>query len=314
MSALENIIIAGATGSVGAPILKALLEEPSLNITILTRTGSSAKFPEGIPVKTVSDAYTVKELTEAFEGQDAVLVALSTGPVTKDDLALRIIDAAVAAGVKRFIPSEFAANNLDPRARKLVPVFDAKGRMLEYLQKKAYESNGKLTWTSFSCGSWLDWGLNPAKSGNFLGIDVKNRKATVWDSGDSKFTMTTARNTGLAVVRALLKPGETANKQVFLNDFLTSSNEIIASLEKQTGEKWNVERKESKPVMEESRRQFDAGDFNAVYPLIALSFVGDIEVGHNFPKEQKIWNEQLGLPAESFDGVIKEAIELANRG
>ena len=146
-----------ATGSVGTPILNALLAEPAFTVTILSRHSSSAQFPTGIPVRKVSDDFTVDELTKAFEGQDAVVVALTTTSVSKDDLAVRLVDAAIAAGVKRFVPSEFGTNNLDPRARKLVPVYDAKGRTLEYLKQKAGGSDEKLTWTSFACGSWLDW-------------------------------------------------------------------------------------------------------------------------------------------------------------
>ncbi|KAF2249668.1 isoflavone reductase family protein [Trematosphaeria pertusa] len=309
---LKNIIIAGATGSVGAPILSALLAEPSFNVTVLTRASSSAKFPSGVPVKQVSDAFTVSELTEAFKGQDAVVAALSTTPVTKDDLAFRIIDAAVAAGVKRLIPSEFGTNNLDPRARSLVPVYDLKGKMLEYLIKRAKESNGALTWTSISCGSWLDWGLDPAKSGNFLYVDVKHRKATIWDSGLSRFAVTTSTGTGLAVAKVLLNPELTANKQVFLSDFVTNSREIVASLERQMGEKFTVEEKESGTVIRELRSKFDAGDFNATYPLLALSFVADVDVGYDFEKEQEVWNGKLGLPKQTLDEVVKGAIELAN--
>lgn len=150
----KNITIAGANGSVGAPILKALLAEPSFNVTILSRATSSTTFPAGVPVRKVSDAYTVEELKEAFKDQDAVVVALNTTSVTKDDLAFRIIDGAVAAGVKRLIPSEFGNNNLDPRARSLVPVYDLKGNMLEYLIKRAKEPDNVLTWTSIACGSW----------------------------------------------------------------------------------------------------------------------------------------------------------------
>ncbi|KAF2677956.1 NAD(P)-binding protein [Lentithecium fluviatile CBS 122367] len=309
--ALKNIIIAGANGSVGAPILSVLLAEPSFTVTILSRASSSAKFPSGIPVKQISDAYTFDELKEAFADQDAVVVALSTTPVTKDDLAFRIIDAAVAAGVKRLIPSEFGTNNLDPRARSLVPVYDLKGKMLEYLIKRAEESKGALTWTSISCGSWLDWGLNPAKSGNFLNIDVKTRKATLWDSGLSRFAVTTSANTGLAVAKALLNPELTANKQVFLSDFVTTSREIVDSLEKQLGEKFSIEKKESAPVIEELRGKYEGGDFNATYGLLALSFVADMDVGYDFEKEQEVWNGKLGLPRRTLDEVVREAIELA---
>ena len=262
-------------------------------------------------MKTVSDAYTTAELTAAFAGHDAVVSALSTGPVTKDDLAFRIVDAALAAGVKRVIPSEFGANNLDSRATSLVPVYELKGKMLRYLMQKAEESNGALTWTSIACGSWLDWGLDPAKSGNFLGIDVKGRKATVWDSGRSRFSVTTSENTGMGVARVLMDAEGTANKQVFLSDFVTSAREIIDSLERQTGERWEVEERESGPAMRELRGRFDGGEFNATFGLLAISFVGDVDVGYDFEKEQKVWNGELGLPKRSLDEVVKGAIELA---
>ncbi|PSN72212.1 NAD(P)-binding protein [Corynespora cassiicola Philippines] len=315
---LKNIIIAGATGSVGAPILSALLEAQTFNITVLSRASSPATFPPNIHAIKISDEYPLAELTEAFAGQDAAIIALSTQTVAhkdgsqKDDLPFRLIDAAVAAGVKRFIPSEFGTNNLDPKARSLSPVYNAKGEMLEYLMKKSEESDGKLTWTSFSCGSWLDWALDPAKSGNFLFIDVKNRKATVYDKGTSPFTVTTSKNTGLAVARALAEPELSANRQVFLRDFSTNSLSIIAALEAEMGHKFAVEERESAPEMKERREKYDTGDWNAMFPLLAISFVGDVDVGVNF-KEEELWNEKLGLPKVTLEQVIKEAVELAER-
>ena len=314
-SLLKNIMIAGATGSVGAPILKALLDESSFNVTILSRTTSSANFPPNIPVKKVSDDYTIAELTEAFKGQDAVVVALSTVPVTKegkDSLAFRLIDAAIAAGVKRFIPSEYGTNNLDPRARSLVPVYDRKGEALEYLIAKAKDSNGALTWSSIACGSWLDWALNSATSGNFLGIDVKGRKAVIYDSGRSRYAVTTSTNTGLAVARVLLNPEISANKQIFLADFTTTSRDIVETLEKQTREKFEIELKESKPEVKMLRERFDAGDENAMFPLLRISFGADVDVGYDFENEQEVWNSKLGLPKVTLEEVLKEAIEIAN--
>jgi uncharacterized protein YbjT (DUF2867 family) len=99
---IKNVLIAGASGSVGTPILTALLADPSFTVTILSRASSRATFPPNIPVIKVSDAFTVSELTTAFKNQDAVVVALTTSSVTadgRDGLAFRIIDAAVAAGV-----------------------------------------------------------------------------------------------------------------------------------------------------------------------------------------------------------------------
>ncbi|KAH7130078.1 hypothetical protein B0J11DRAFT_243724 [Dendryphion nanum] len=314
MSTIKNVIIIGATGSVGAPILTALLAEPSFKVTILSRTSSKAKLPENVPVIKVSDAFSVEELTEAFKGQDAVVGATSTGAVTTDGLALRIVDAAVAAGVKRLIPSEYGTNNLSPKARKYHPVYNAKGEALEYLQKKAAESNGKLTWTSISCGSWLDWALNPAQSGNFLKIDVKARTAVIYDSGDSRLAITTAHNTGLGVARALLNPAVTENKQIFLADFIVSPNDIVSAVQKATGEKFAIEHRQSAQEIKELRQRLDAGDVSASFPLLTLSFLGDVDVGVEFDKEGlKIWNGELGLPENTLEAVVKEAVELAAR-
>jgi nucleoside-diphosphate-sugar epimerase len=313
---IKNVLIAGATGSVGLPILNALLAEPSFTVTILSRASSKATFLPNIPVIKISDDYTIAELTSAFKNQDAVIIALTTSFVTadgKDGLAIRLIDAAVAAGVKRFIPSEYGANNLDPRARSLIPIYDIKGAMLEYLIAKAEESNGKLTWTSISCGSWLDWALDPSKSGNFLGIDVKARKATVYDSGDARFAITTSVNTGLAVAHALKYADLTANKQVFLADFVSTTNEIVASLEEQTGEEFEITHKDTASEIKVMREKYDAGNFNAAFPILAMSFGGDLDVGYDYEKEQEVWNEKLGLPKIGLDEVVKEAIELAHR-
>jgi nucleoside-diphosphate-sugar epimerase len=185
---LKDILILGASGSVGTPILTALLSIPTFTITILTRTSSTANFPPHIPLKKVSDAFTVAELTTAFKDQDAVVVALTTSSVTQDDLAVRIIDAAVAAGVKRLIPSEFGTDNLDPRARRLVPIYDAKGRTLEYLIKRAEESDGALTWTSVACGSWYvesQSSYHDAISMTFFPMQTQDADAEIGSTGAS---------------------------------------------------------------------------------------------------------------------------------
>ncbi|KAB2103392.1 hypothetical protein AG0111_0g8027 [Alternaria gaisen] len=315
-SHIKNVLILGASGSVGAPILNALLNEPSFNVTIVSRASSSASFPSDIPVIKISDAFTTEELTEAFRGQEAVVVALTTGSVIsgkKDGLAFRLIDAALAAGVRRFIPSEFGANNLDPRARALVPTYDRKGEMLEYLMKACENSQGKLTWSSICCGSWLDWALDPAKSGNFLSIDVKGRKATVYDSGTRRFAITSSKNTGLAVAKALLDTAMTANKQIFLCDFSASTRQIVSALEAETKTRFLVEEKQSGPDIKRFRDQFDAGDLNATFPLLAISFGADVDVGYDFEAEQEVWNKKLDLPKVTLEEIIHDAVELATR-
>lgn len=84
-------------------------------------------------------------------GQDVLVSAIGFGAI---ELEKPLIEAAIEAKVKRFLPSEYGVNNTNPVARKLSPVFDAKGKIIEYLKTK--ESSG-LSWTAVSTGLWLDW-------------------------------------------------------------------------------------------------------------------------------------------------------------
>jgi hypothetical protein len=124
--------------------------------------------------------------------------------------------------------------------------------------------------------------------------------------------VTTSTNTGLAVAKSLLHPSLTANKQIFISDFVTNVREILASLEKQLGEKFNVEEKKSAPQIKELRKRYDEGNFTATFELVALSCVADVDVGYDFEKEREIWNGKLGLPDQTLDEVVKDAIELAS--
>jgi uncharacterized protein YbjT (DUF2867 family) len=70
----------------------------------LTRESSSNKFPSEVKIAKV-DYTNLESLTAALEGQDALVSAVASLAVPSQRL---LIDAAVQAGVKRIIPSEYA--------------------------------------------------------------------------------------------------------------------------------------------------------------------------------------------------------------
>lgn len=91
-----------ATGNVGSEIYKALKSSPAnFNITILSRPDSKSKQPEG--AKVIQYDYNDPALVDALRGQDAIIVAVSA-MVTISQVPL--IDAAIKAGVKKFVPAE----------------------------------------------------------------------------------------------------------------------------------------------------------------------------------------------------------------
>ena len=145
-----NIAIIGANGNVGACITHALLNDPDFKVTILSRTNSESSFPAGARVRKV-DYDSHAELVEALHGIEAVVCAVGAAGFEGQK---RIIDAAIAAGVQRYLPSEFSSNTKSQRVQELVPAFKPKTEVLHYLRTK--ESTG-LTWTGLCTGPLLDW-------------------------------------------------------------------------------------------------------------------------------------------------------------
>lgn len=130
-------------------ILKGLTSSPhNYNVSVLSRQESSYKAPEG--VKLIKTDYSPESLASVLKGQDAVVSAITTTAVLDQK---KIIDAAIVAGVKRFIPSEYGVDTSDPVSLKRVPPLAFKNQIREYLESK----QGQIEWTSIYTGPFFDW-------------------------------------------------------------------------------------------------------------------------------------------------------------
>jgi uncharacterized protein YbjT (DUF2867 family) len=133
----------------GRPILNTLVKYSSFNITVVSRQESTSSFPES--VKVIKADYSSHEsLTNAFKGQDAVISLVGGAALGEQK---KLIDAAIAAGVKRFLPSEYGSNVPDDRVRQAVPVFEAKKSVVDYLKSK----EDVIEWSSVITGVFFDW-------------------------------------------------------------------------------------------------------------------------------------------------------------
>lgn len=94
--------------------------------------------------------YGEASLVEAFKGQDAVVSALGADGLAQE---IKVVDACVKAGVKRFLPSEYSCDAQNANTAALIPVFGIKVKVIEHL--KAQESKG-LTWTGVVTGAAFD--------------------------------------------------------------------------------------------------------------------------------------------------------------
>ncbi|KAH7392617.1 hypothetical protein BKA66DRAFT_457889 [Pyrenochaeta sp. MPI-SDFR-AT-0127] len=290
----KNVIIAGAGGNLGPSILSAFLKDSSFNVTVLSRPDSKTTFPAGVKV-VKADYESVSSLKDAFQGQD-VVISLVAGVAIGDQN--KLIDASIAAGVKRFVPSEFGSNVPNKRTREIVPVFEGKFATVNYLKSK----ESVISWTSIITGPFFDWGL---KAG-FHGFNAANKTVTLYDGGKGKFSTTNLYTIGLALVKSLEKPDLTKNQYVYVSSFVTTQLEILAAAEKITGEKWTVTDVSTKDHIKEGQEKLQKGDFSGILNLLqGVTFSVEEDLGDLTP--QGLWNEKLGLPKDNFEDSIKAA-------
>lgn len=140
-------------------------------------------------------------------------------------------------------------------------------------------------------------------------MHIAARKFVLWDDGEGLFSTTTEENTALAVVNALTKKWEeTTNKVVWLSDFALSQKQLLEAVERLTGEKFETEFISSESFVLEKQAASAAGDGGATYALIETGFVTGKYGGH-LEEEGEIMNDLLELPKQSFDEVVKAAVE-----
>ncbi|PVH93433.1 NAD(P)-binding protein [Periconia macrospinosa] len=302
MSPFKNILIVGAAGSIGTHVLKTLEQEPTFTLTLLQRASSKAKLPAHLRTISIADSYPTDELVQAFKDQD-VIVNCMTSLSAADQF--RMVDAAISAGVTRYVPSEYGLNNLRPDAQALNSVFHDKGKVQEYLRAKA--TDGAIEWMSISCGMWIRWSMEH----EFLGMHVKEKKFIFWDDGEGLFSCTTEENTANGLVQALLNRDETKNTNVFLSDFVISQQELIKAIERIQGITYDKETIDSQKLIQEKQDAVRGGDQMAIYALIETGFVTG-KYGGNLEKEGELFNDRLGLPRKTLDNVVEEALRAQN--
>jgi hypothetical protein len=106
-------------------------------------------------VKRVPDDFSGPEVVAALRGCDAVVCCMGGAHVSQQ---LPLIDAAVAAGVKWFVPAEFGSNKLAAKDGPQSPHNNFIHAKKEVVLKRlaAAEKEG-LSWTALSTGAFLDW-------------------------------------------------------------------------------------------------------------------------------------------------------------
>ncbi|KAK8043405.1 hypothetical protein PG993_005835 [Apiospora rasikravindrae] len=291
---IKNVAIAGAGGNLGKIVTPTFVSSGKFNVRVLTRQGSStADLPEGVEVVEV-DYSSPESLQAALAGQDAV-ISLITTPAAMTQLAL--IDAAIAAGVRRFIPSEFGSNLANPKTRAN-PVFKHKVATEDYLIEKAQATD--LTYTFFYNNAFLDWALRA----NFI-VDFTKPNPQVLDGGDTPFSATTMQSVADGLVGVLLHPEETKNRAVYVHDLVTSQNRLLAlARQARPDRSWEPESVALDDLVAVAEKRMAQGifDFETIGPFLKRA-IADPECGGVFTGQTD--NELLGLKGKTDEFILE---------
>ncbi|MCJ1424704.1 hypothetical protein MMC29_002592 [Sticta canariensis] len=289
MAAIKNVAIVGASGSLGGPVLNALVKSGKFNVTVITRPSSSTSFPDLVTVRT-ADLSSVESVTAAFQGQDAVVSTVGTAGLQGQTI---LVEAAVAANVTRFLPSDFGSDLANPKTGAL-PVFKFKIETHKALREAA-ATKPEFTYTLVCTNAFLDWGLQM----NIL-LNWKDSKPKLFDGGKNVFSATTLDTVAQAVVGVLSHPEETKNRFVYVKDIDISQNQLLEIAKKvDPGKTWEEPIHVDTAELEKS--SYESLAKGEVTPPVMVAFLvrvifGPSEYGNRFTKTD---NELLGVKGKT---------------
>ncbi|KAF1847704.1 NAD(P)-binding protein [Cucurbitaria berberidis CBS 394.84] len=298
----RKIAIVGGSGSIGSHTLSALLKTNIHTVTAISRSESNATFPAGVIVKK-GDYSDESFLVSALEGQDILILQLGIFSV---DQQTPLIRAAAKAGVPYVLPTEFGSDPYSPLAKNFPMLIERKKKYRDLVEELG------LSWIAVVNNPWFDWSL---KHGNW-GINIKEKKATLYKGAEGKLNTTTQRKVGEGVSKLLSLPDaelETfKNKPVYLSSFEINQREVLDSAIRVTGTKesdWKVVVRDADEVIAEARKEVAQGNHMAHIMEFYITHMKESSGGNYQAKATKD-AEVLGLKdEEDLDDVVKAVVD-----
>ncbi|KAL2845471.1 NmrA-like family protein [Aspergillus pseudoustus] len=297
--AISKVALAGK-GRLGSVVLDELLRA-GFEMVVLTRSISSIKdIPEAVQILEV-DYTSQVSLMAALKGIDAVISTVAGVAVSGQK---PLIDAAIATGVKHFIPADYAMSLRAPEVRMLPPYTDVLG-IENYLRARADDRNN-MAWTVVACGGFLEYSFDLP----FM-IDLANRRIDVVNGGDVPFSLSEFRTVAKAIAGVLTQPGRVVEHCVQVHGMLVTQNEVlrIAKRHSPDPESWVVNEKEAHLRFTEGLDMLKRGEFTmeAVSTLMA-GVIWDPKYKTGFRETDNEWLAIEDVPNEMLEETIKQKL------
>ncbi|KAI8692582.1 NmrA domain-containing protein [Fusarium sp. Ph1] len=202
----RKIAIVGGTGTVGSRTLSSLLDKNIHTIMAISRSDSSATFPENATVLK-GDYSDENFLVSALKGQVVLILQLSPTAMSVQESFIR---AAAKAGVPYILPTEFGTDIEALDLTREQPITSGKKGSRDLVEQ-------------LGVSSWI----------------TVERKAEIWNGGNVKANTSTLKRVGAAVAELLSRPEEELsaykNRPFYVSSFFISQMEILERMQRITG-------------------------------------------------------------------------------
>jgi len=254
----DIIVVAGGTGNLGERIINALIDRGA-EVRALVRSSSDKEKVNALKQKGAKiielDMSHEQELIDACRGASCVVSALQGLRDVIVDAQTLLLNAVVAAGVKRFIPSDFAVDftKINSENRN----FDFRREFHKQLDKAAISA------TSIYNGAFAD-----ILTYNTPILDLKNKTAGYWgDNADWKLDFTTMDNTAAFTAAAAMDVS--APRNLHIASFQVSPNDLANLASEISKTKYSTKsmgRLEQIDAYNKQQRAADPKGENEMYP------------------------------------------------
>jgi uncharacterized protein YbjT (DUF2867 family) len=231
-----TVLLAGATGMLGARIARHLVEAEVVALRLLVRpaalavpgkrSGLDSLVERGAEL-VEGDLADPASLRRATEGVDVVVSALQGGREVVVDGQIALARAAAANGVRRILPSDFAVDLFKATPGEH-PAFDLRREADEEIAALGMEHVHVLT------GALLDM---IATGGGIIEFDDGAGIATFWGTGGERFDATTVDDTARYAARAAVDPSVPSGKFAVAGQRV-SYGDIVSHVECGTGRRY----------------------------------------------------------------------------
>lgn len=214
------ILVAGATGDLGGRLVKALRQRGA-SVRALVRpetdpTKVAILTQPGVEVRPVHFA-DHEALTQACTGASCVVSVLAGLHEVIVDTQIQLLDAAVAAGVPRFIPSDFCSDYTQQ-----VP-----GTNRNFDLRRAFQA--RLDQAPLAATSVLNGAFGEVLTYNIPLLDFKQQQVGYWEDADWPIDFTTMDDTAAFTAAATLDP--VTPRWLRIASFQPSPSELVTLAE-----------------------------------------------------------------------------------